>query len=132
MHSSSDTKTIVVVDPCEDICELLQVILVRFGYHIHAATNAADAMRLAHDTPRIDLLLSDINIPDMRGDYLAAEISMLHPQVSVIFSADWLDPMEVKVPFTLLRKPFTTEQLRAVVHCALLARPASVGMAHAA
>ena len=132
MIPSSDTKTILSVDPCEEICELIQIILVRIGYHVLTATNAADAMLLAHDTPKIDLLLSDIEIPDMRGDHLAAEITTLHPSASVIFATDWFHPIEATVPFTLLRKPFTIEQLRAAVHRALLKHPASAEMAHAA
>lgn len=132
MIPSADTKTILVCDPCEEICELIEVILVRIGYHVLAATNAADAMRLAHDAPKIDLLLSDIELPDMRGDHLAVGITTLHPSASVIFATDWFHPMESAVPFTLLRKPFTIEQLRAAVHRALLKRPASAEMAHAA
>lgn len=125
-------KTILLVDPSDMICDLLQVILVRVGYDVLTTNSAADAIHLAHETPNIDLLLSGIELPDMRGEHLAVKITTLHPSASVLFASDRIYPMEATVPFTLLRKPFTMEQLRAAVHRALQMSPASAELAHAA
>ena len=132
MNLPTTPKTILLVEPSDVICDLLQILLVRVGYDVLTATNAADAIHLAHETPKIDLLLSGIELPDMRGEHLAGEITALHPSVSVLFASDWVYPMEATVPFALLRKPFTMEQLRAAVHRAVQMPPASAEMAHAA
>lgn len=113
MIPSANTNTILVVDPCEALCALIQFTLVNAGYHTLTATNSADAIQLAQSTPKVDLLLCDMEIPDMRGEHLAVEITTLHPSASVVFATDWVSQREATVPFALLPKPFTIPELRA-------------------
>ncbi|MGB8169013.1 MAG: response regulator [Chthoniobacteraceae bacterium] len=75
MIPSTTAETIPAVDDHESMCELIEVILGRAGYRVLTATNGADALRLARATPQIDLLVSDIEMPRMRGDELAARFA---------------------------------------------------------
>ncbi len=132
MTRSTTAETILVVDDNRAIRELMEVILCSAGYHVLTAGDGTEALRLARNTPRIDLLLSDLEMPRMRGDELATEFSRLHPSASVLFVTSSAGPIETMVPFEFRAKPFTVSELRDSVRRALRTRPAFAEMTHAA
>lgn len=123
MNSSPGTETILVVDDCEAVCEVIDVLLSRAGFRVLTATNGTDALELARDTPGIDLLMSNIDMPGMRGDELAAHFASLHPAVPVVFLSSWTDRIAVTKPVAFLAKPFTVAELRDAVRHALAETP---------
>jgi CheY-like chemotaxis protein len=129
MIPSTTAETILVVDDCKPLCELIEVILCSAGYRVLTAENGNEALRLARQTPEIDLLLSDIEMPQMRGDELASRFAALHPSAPVVFVSSATTPIEAAVPFTFVPKPFTTADLRATVRRALHTRPALAALA---
>jgi CheY-like chemotaxis protein len=116
---SSPVQTILVVDDVPVLCELIEVILCSAGYCVLTAQNGADALRIARNTPRIDLLLSDLEMPRLRGDELATKIATLHPAVPIIFVSSSNRRIETTQPFEFLAKPFTVAELRGTVRRAL-------------
>lgn len=124
MTSSTGTETILVVDDCEGVCEVIDVLLSRAGFRVLTATNGIEALELARDTPGIDLLMSNIDMPGMRGDELAAHFASLHPAAPVVFLSSWNDRITAAEPFAFLAKPFTVAELRDAVRRALGMRPA--------
>lgn len=122
-------KTILVVDDCEGVCELIEILLVRVGYHVLTATNGREALRLARANAEIDLLLTNLDMPGMRGDELAAQFAQWHPATPVAFLSSFEHPTAAAGPHELLVKPFTVTQLRDTVRRALRPRP---GFAEAA
>ncbi len=91
------------------------------GYRVLAADGPAAAIDLArgHEGP-IDLLLTDLVMPDMRGDQLAEHIGRLRAGVQVLFMSGYTQEAVLhqgRMPqgMHLLQKPFTPEQLRTRV-----------------
>ena len=119
MIAHSAAKTVLVVDDCESICELIGLLLARVGYHVRTATTAAAAIRIAHDMPALDVALCGLELPDMPGEELAVEISALHPSASIVFVSASYRPNDSTGPFGVLQKPFTIAELRRVVSSAL-------------
>jgi len=97
MTSSPDSKTILVADDCAPVGELIELLLCRVGYRVLRATSGADALRLARKT-RIDLLLSNLDMPKMRGDELAVRFAAIHPAAPVVFLSSFDHPDEVSEP----------------------------------
>lgn len=124
MHSCK-TETILVVDDSEAVCEVIEILLSRAGYRVLTAMNGNDALQIAQETPEIDLLISDIEMPGMRGDELAAHFSRLNPAVPIVFvaraeQAHGANGAEKRASF--LPKPFTVAELRDTVSHALRSR----------
>lgn len=129
MNSSTTAETILVVDDNEKIRELFEVILCAAGYRVLTANSGTEALRLARRIPHIDLLLSDLEMPGMRGDELATRFSHLHPSTPVLFVSGSNGPIETPVSFEFLTKPFTIADLRASVRRALKMHHDIVGAA---
>jgi DNA-binding NtrC family response regulator len=76
----------------------------------------SDALRICGETS-VDVLISDVALPEMRGNKLAERVSKLHPGVSVLLISGEVDeapPMRGgRVRF--LRKPFFPAQLIALL-----------------
>jgi len=119
MISLTTAETILVVDDREAVCEVIEVILGCAGYRVLTATNGTDALQLAQETPQIDLLVSEIEMPDMRGEELAACVTTFHPSARVIFVSSLTGPIESAEPFEFIAKPFTVSDLRNTVRRAL-------------
>lgn len=124
MIPSTHTETVLVVDDCEDICTLIEILLFRVGYHVLTATNGSDALHLARTTPEIGLLLTNLGMPGMRGDELSGRFSEIHPSAAVVFVSSF-EHESAPEPFVTLVKPFTIADLRTTVGRALQIRRAS-------
>jgi CheY-like chemotaxis protein len=59
-------RTILVVDDHHDTLRSMKLLLTRLGYHVLAAENMTEALRLAGEE-EFDILLSDIGLPDGSG-----------------------------------------------------------------
>jgi two-component system cell cycle sensor histidine kinase/response regulator CckA len=111
------TETILLVEDEAALMRLTRRILVRLGYTVLAAESPTEALRLAreHAGP-IDLLLTDVIMPEMSGWDLAQVLLALRPDVGVLFmsgyTADALAPRGVPAgDFPLLQKPFGADAL---------------------
>ena len=121
MITPTTAATIVVDDDHDSIRELIEVILCRAGYHVLTAENGSEALRLARGLSHIDLLLTDLEMPGMRGDMLAARFARLHPSAPVLFVTSSDGPIEIPGPIEVLAKPFTVAGLRDTVRNVLRA-----------
>jgi signal transduction histidine kinase/CheY-like chemotaxis protein len=110
------------------------------GYTVLVAEGPVAALDIArgHDGP-IHLLLTDLVMPDMRGDQLAEHVARLRPGLRVLFMSGYTQEAVIhqgRMPpgMHLLQKPFTPEQLRARVRQLLHgdAAPGAPGAAGAA
>ena len=111
----------------------IRMVLERFlqmaGYDVSAhpdgrpALEALDAAR-AEGTTGFDLVVTDINMPDMSGDELLREVKAREPNLAVVVLTARSDPQTITECFKhdayrYLVKPFTREQLEKVVAAAL-------------
>lgn len=107
-------EQILVVDDEESIRHVANATLTRFGYRVLTAMNGNDAMALyAPRASEIDLVITDLSMPEMGGGELALALSKLNPGVRLLFmSGASVDP-EDKLPpdARILMKPFNVDSL---------------------
>ena len=119
MQTFDTTKTVLVVDRYEPVCQLIQLLLVEAGYEVHIATTGHSAVRIAQAVPQIHLTVCAIGLQDMRAEECVDECAVCHPDSAVLFISDSAGLIRSARPFTILDKPFTTIELRTAVHSAL-------------
>lgn len=99
---------------CEDdhlIRPVTAEILRRHGYEVVACENAEGAIEAAGESPRLDLLVTDVVMPGITGTELARRLLETHPNLRVLFVSGY--PQEATIPsgpgFTgaaYLQKPY--------------------------
>ncbi len=117
--SSSDirgprTVTILVVDDEASVLALVRTMLWRAGYTVLEASEGEEAVRLAagHATP-IQVLLTDVLMPDMNGYEVAEKVRALRPEIRVLYMSGYRDKVIVESTgrqlsdAPMIRKPFT-------------------------
>jgi len=111
------TATVLVVEDEPEIQRFIARVLAPEGFLVLTAGDAAQALEICRQHPgRIDLLLSDVIIPDMNGPELAARLQALRPEMRVLFISAYDDGL-LKQSFGLrpdaafLAKPFRAERL---------------------
>jgi two-component system cell cycle sensor histidine kinase/response regulator CckA len=79
------------------------------GYHVLEAVNGREALELIRShTGRLDVVVTDIGMPEMDGYDVARQLSQERPELPIVFMSGYGDP-EPKVPF--LQKPFAPDVL---------------------
>jgi len=88
--SSHGTETILLVEDDEKLRIIIRQMLLAQGYKVLEAGRGSDAVGLAskHDGP-IDLLLTDVVMPQMSGPDLAEQLAALRPAIKVIFMSGY-------------------------------------------
>jgi CheY-like chemotaxis protein len=99
-------------------------MLESFGYRVLAAGRPGEALSIARKVTQIDLVLSDVVMPEMSGVELAGQLSKLHPGTPVLFMSGYAQGAVeeqglVDVAGRLLTKPFTARELAHQVRTAL-------------
>ena len=83
-------ETILLVEDQPEILALTTVLLERLGYRVLAAPTPSDAVRLADEHPgRIDLLVTDIVMPEMNGRALASRLLVRRPALECLFMSGY-------------------------------------------
>jgi DNA-binding NtrC family response regulator len=94
--------------------------LSREGYEVLSAHGPLQALEIIRNNPPIDLVVTDINMPQLRGTDLVREIGEISPQTAtILMTGGHIDPADVPDGIPLIRKPFQTAELIAAVHRAL-------------
>jgi two-component system, cell cycle sensor histidine kinase and response regulator CckA len=118
-------NTVLVAEDDGALRELICEMLTRSGYRVLGAATAVQAQRIDREfTGPIDLLLTDIVLPGMKGPALAQAVSGHRPEIRVLFMSGYSesDPTarwHLPADAPLLRKPFTTDTLLRAVSEAL-------------
>lgn len=109
--------TILVVDDELEVSAIVAEALEEFGYDVLLADSGAQALALLHEQAIIDLLITDIRMPEMSGIELANLVAELYPQLRVILMSGYF----VTKPLNrrLLRKPFRMNELELAVRAEL-------------
>ena len=115
-------ETILLVDDEAAILEIGTFILTQQGYTVLTAASPAKALVLSQEHPgSIDLLITDIIMPEMNGRELAARITAARPRLKILYisgyTADIIAPDgELEAGMQFLEKPFSMKSLRQKVH----------------
>jgi CheY-like chemotaxis protein len=123
-------ETVLIVEDEANVRRVARRILVKAGYKVLTAPGGRDALEICEYGPeRIQLLLTDVIMPEMLGPELATRATRLRPDMAVLFMSGYTDqvietetPDGDEVPF--VQKPFTAATLLAGVD-GVLSRPAS-------
>jgi PAS domain S-box-containing protein len=119
------TETILVVEDEQIILEMIKRMLQHFGYQILAADRPTEAVRLAKEFGgKIDLLITDMIMPEMNGKDLAANILAFSPELKTLFMSGYSSNIisqrgEIDPNIHFLQKPFSKNELAAKVRLAL-------------
>ncbi|WP_432825038.1 PAS domain S-box protein [Dactylosporangium sp. CA-092794] len=130
-------ETILVVEDEDALREVTRRILARNGYRVITAANGAEALAVVGGPGGVDLLLTDVIMPEMLGKELAERVRGLRPGTRVLFMSGYAQPIlasqgTLDPSVTLLAKPFTEAELLAEVRACLGPRPASAGQRRSA
>jgi hypothetical protein len=112
-------ETVLVVEDEDAMREVTHRILTRNGYQVITAANGRHAIQAATSHPGdIDVLLTDVIMPQMLGKEAAEQIRALYPAVKVLFMSGYtqgiLDTQGViQSGVNLIEKPFTEASLLA-------------------
>lgn len=125
-HVQRGTETVAVVEDDAAVREVTRRNLESQGYRVLSAAGPSEAEELfaTHGT-EIDLLLTDISMPDMDGPSLYHKLSASKPDLKVLYMSGYRDKGaspgglfdDLAAPF--IPKPFTKEQLAQKVQEAL-------------
>jgi signal transduction histidine kinase/ActR/RegA family two-component response regulator len=114
-------ETILLVEDEPSLRKVAQRILADAGYAVIAAGNGVEALAVAKGHPeRIDLLLSDVIMPQMSGPQLAEQLLRERPGMPVLFMSGFAAPLmgsggHVKEEVELIDKPFSASTLLAKI-----------------
>jgi two-component system, cell cycle sensor histidine kinase and response regulator CckA len=122
----SGVETILVLEDDISVRHISVRVLRGLGYQVIEAANTDDAQRLIiqSDGRNIDLLLTDMVMPQMSGRNFAKWLHQTSPQTKVIFVSGYLEESlhpgdRLDPDMFFLPKPFDPEQLAAKVREAL-------------
>ncbi|MGE3490300.1 MAG: ATP-binding protein [Vicinamibacterales bacterium] len=135
-HPAGGSEMVLVVEDEDAVRNLAAEILQRNGYTVVTAPEAGTARRLALESPvPIDLVVTDVMMPDGTGPELLAELSVLHAKPRALYMSGYAGAVLARqgrlvAGSAFLQKPFTGQQLLASVRQVLDA-PAAPGPAAA-
>jgi two-component system, cell cycle sensor histidine kinase and response regulator CckA len=124
-------ETILLVEDESSILELITIMLRRQGYTVLAANNPAEALRLGHQHAKtINLLLSDVVMPEMNGRDLAQKLLSIIPNVKRLFMSGYTADViahhsVIDEGVSFIQKPFSTKELAAKVREVLDSLPST-------
>jgi DNA-binding NtrC family response regulator len=115
-------ETILVVDDNAAVLGLVVSVLEYSKFRVLSAGNGATALELANETEgKIDLLLSDVDMPKMSGPDLGEKLKKLRPEMQVMLMARGADgtPQGLDSGWSFIEKPFMPKKLIQMVTNAL-------------
>lgn len=90
------TKHILTIDDEAEIRDLLGAVLGSRGYRVTAAGSGVEALRIAQAGP-IDLIISDLQMEDVDGLELIAQLKQIHPDTpAILLTGVLFDPEVVR------------------------------------
>jgi PAS domain S-box-containing protein len=135
----ADGQTLFVVEDEPDVRELIASVLLAQGYRVEQAASGAEALaRWKTLTCRIDLLLTDMIMPDgVTGGLLARRLLHLNPDLKIIYMSGYSPDLVARGEtltegLNFLSKPFTPDGLLAAVQKNLCTKAPAVELAGAA
>jgi CheY-like chemotaxis protein len=114
---STSPATILIVDDEPEVRTVVAEFLEDFGYRVLQADGGTQALNQLHDDPTVQLLITDIRMPEMSGIQLADLATQRNPGLKVILISGFFVAQQVHRRF--LRKPFRMKELETAVRAEL-------------
>jgi DNA-binding NtrC family response regulator len=105
------TQTILIVDDENEVRTLVGDALERAGYAVLEASDAREALESVehHDAP-IQLIITDLGLPDADGRDLAAQLLLVRPEAKIMFMSGSAT-LEAATNAPFMQKPFALGDL---------------------
>ncbi|WP_051284157.1 PAS domain S-box protein [Desulforegula conservatrix] len=108
--------TIMIVEDETSLRRLLCDVVSRHGYNVIETRNVSDALKTGFENRgKIDLLISDVVMPEMNGPEVAEKLLELCPEMKILFISGYegeaLESHGIKEETLLLKKPFPMDEL---------------------
>ncbi|MCB9494914.1 MAG: PAS domain S-box protein [Desulfobacteraceae bacterium] len=115
--SQKGSETVLVAEDEEGILNFTVLMLKKLGYKVIKACSGEDALKAAQSfSGRIDLIITDVIMPDMNGKKLSEEIKKIYPEIKTLFMSGYTanviahhGVLEKNINF--INKPFTKSDL---------------------
>jgi two-component system, cell cycle sensor histidine kinase and response regulator CckA len=86
-------QTILIVDDEEGIRTFVHRVLSEAGYKTSIAVDGPQAIQIASTLDPLDLLLTDVMMPQMTGDELGRRLRLLRPSLKVLYLTGYSDQL---------------------------------------
>jgi PAS domain S-box-containing protein len=121
MEMPTGTEEILFIDDEPALVELAQILFESLGYHVTATTSSNEALDLFRNDPaRFALVVTDMMMPEMMGDKLAAEMMEIRPNIPVILYTGYSEHISEEKAKSmgireLILKPFAMRDMSHVI-----------------
>ena len=102
------SETVLIADDNDLVREAVRTYLQGAGYETLEAATVTDALAVAAEHGSVDVLITDLVMPDGDGFELAKRLVQRHPSVRVLFMSGYAD---MHWTGAFLAKPFTAAEL---------------------
>jgi signal transduction histidine kinase/ActR/RegA family two-component response regulator len=116
---------ILVVEDDPRVSRSTVAALEELGYRPTPCASGAEALDILARDSDIELVVTDVMMPEMTGTQLAAQVARLYPRMGILFVTGYVGEAGDAGDLAgrdLLRKPFTVDALAAAVAAAFAAR----------
>jgi two-component system, cell cycle sensor histidine kinase and response regulator CckA len=109
------TARVLIVDDEPAVVRLVSRTLVGSGYEVLSAFSPGQALNIVQSSPPIDLVISDVVMPEMRGPELVQAVTQRSPSTAAILMSAYVDGHELPPDVPFIQKPFVAKDLVAAV-----------------
>lgn len=118
------SETILVVEDEEPLRAMIEEVLRDRGYDVVTASSGRDALKILERAPKVDLVVTDVVMPEMNGVKLSRWLAEFMPSVPILFISGYTDDQLAHRGILLpdvhfLPKPFSSEKLLHMVQLVL-------------
>jgi len=107
----ADAAIILLVEDEPAVRGLFALSLRKDGYFVLEASNGAEALTIVEQAGRVDLVVTDVVMPIMKGTELAARLRETYPDLRFIFVSGYVIHDNLGPNSVLLQKPFVRQDL---------------------
>jgi len=113
-------ETILVVEDEANVRQSTQKTLESLGYRVLTAANGQQALQVYRSTPGINLVLTDMMMPEMNGQQLVEELSRIAPNCRIVVMtgyvlSDDLQRLNHEAKWRIVPKPLDTNALSQAI-----------------
>jgi CheY-like chemotaxis protein len=120
MPKVHELPTVLVVDDNDSVRQAARRILEADGYRVLEASNGIDALAILATDTEVDLLLADLEMPELAGEEMVRRCRGARPDLRVLYASGVIDRLLNDRPVlwegeAFLEKPYTAAGLREAV-----------------
>jgi two-component system cell cycle sensor histidine kinase/response regulator CckA len=111
---------VLIVEDDPGVRQIVEIVLRRAGHEVVAVEGPQEALAVLQGQSDINLVLTDVVMPQMNGYDLAAEVRKIAPRARIVFMSGYAhDSVRHPADEAFLAKPFTAESLTDLVQHAM-------------